>query len=82
MTLTAPIDVIASILADGRTAGANGVPRVGRATRKKAQQVLDAFRDAGLAVVPVEPTEEMQVKSGIPVFHAREVYRAMIAAAP
>lgn len=36
------VETIAPMLADGRTAGADGVPRVGRATRKKAEQIADA----------------------------------------
>lgn len=46
-----PESVIANVLADGRTAGADGVPRVGRATRKKAHEVLDALRAAGWRVI-------------------------------
>lgn len=46
-----PASVIAGVLADGRTAGADGVPRVGRATRRKAQEVLDALRAAGWRVL-------------------------------
>jgi len=46
-----PIDVIAEVLADGRTAGIDGKPRVGRGTRKRAQQVLDALREAGWRVL-------------------------------
>lgn len=46
-----PIDVIASVIADGRGADAAGVPRVGRQTRKKAKAVLDALDDAGWRIL-------------------------------
>jgi hypothetical protein len=46
-----PESVVASILADGRTAGSDGVPRIGRATRKKAQQACDALRAAGWRII-------------------------------
>jgi hypothetical protein len=46
-----PLDIIASVIADGRTAGADGTPRVGRQTRKKAQTVLDALAAAGWRVL-------------------------------
>lgn len=41
MTRDQIADVIAPMLADGRTAGSDGVPRVGRATRKKAMEIAD-----------------------------------------
>lgn len=46
-----PEAIIASVLADGRTAGSDGIPRVGRATRKKAHEVTKALRDAGWRIL-------------------------------
>lgn len=43
----AALEAVEFVLADGRGAGADGVPRVGRATRKKAQEVLSILRAAG-----------------------------------
>lgn len=46
-----PEEVVASVLADGRTAGADGLPRVGRATRKKAHEVTRALREQGRRIL-------------------------------
>ena len=46
-----PESVIANVLADGRTAGSDGIPRVGRQTRKKAQEVANALRAAGWRIL-------------------------------
>lgn len=46
-----PVEIVAAVLADGRGAGADGKPRVGRQTRKKAQEVLAALRAAGWRVL-------------------------------
>jgi hypothetical protein len=45
------VEIVAAVLADGRGAGADGKPRVGRQTRKKAQEVLAALRAAGWRVL-------------------------------
>jgi hypothetical protein len=46
-----PETVIAEVLADGRGADADGIPRVGRMTRKKAHAVTRALRDAGWRII-------------------------------
>lgn len=46
-----PEDVVAGVIADGRTAGSDGTPRVGRATRKKAHEVTAALRAAGWRIL-------------------------------
>lgn len=46
-----PESIVANVLADGRTAGSDGIPRVGRATRKKAAEVTKALRDAGWRIL-------------------------------
>jgi hypothetical protein len=48
------IKVIAGVLANGRGATASGVPRVGRATIKRAKKVLDALHQAGWHVTRKE----------------------------
>lgn len=50
-TNQSPEEVIAGVIADGRGAGADGVPRVGRATRKKAHEITKALRDAGWRIL-------------------------------
>ena len=53
------IETIAPMLADGRTAGRDGVPRVGRATRKKAERIADAvlarINGEGVSLVKRKP---------------------------
>lgn len=63
-------EAVALLLADGRTAGADGVPRVGRQSRKKAAVILRDLRAMGVlagpgeVVVPRDPTEAMLVAAG------------------
>ena len=49
------IFIIAPMLADGRTAGSSGVPRIGRQTRKKAEQIASAVLTALTSPPPQEP---------------------------
>jgi hypothetical protein len=46
-----PEEVVAAVIADGRGAGADGVPRIGSMTRKKAHKVTRALRDAGWRIL-------------------------------
>jgi DNA-binding transcriptional regulator YdaS (Cro superfamily) len=57
MTREELVEVVGHLLADGRTAGADGVPRIGRQTQKKARQIITALcaalgiSDAALAAL-------------------------------
>ena len=66
MTREEIADVIAPMLADGRTAGLDGVPRVGRQTRKKALAIADAI----LAALRAEPSAEEVERAAEAVFMA------------
>jgi hypothetical protein len=46
-----PEEVVAAVIADGRGADADGTPRIGRQTRRKAAQVTRALRDAGWRIL-------------------------------
>lgn len=60
-------EIIAETLADGRTAGWDGIPRVGRGTRKKAQAIISALESAGYVIekgwrsITVTPDRPMDV---------------------
>jgi hypothetical protein len=62
-------DIIAPMLADGRTAGSDGVPRVGRQTRKKALEIASRLEailaaDAG-GWRPAEEASSFPHKGGL-----------------
>jgi len=46
-----PEEVVASVIADGRGADADGTPRIGKMTRRKAAKVTKALRDAGWRIL-------------------------------